>query len=108
MVAHHARVSAFGDGARVVEAAEVVPHLRDALLQAAVLRSFVLGEILCRVAAPVGEQEPAAGRHAITSLGQTPARLTARVAGRDGGQADAATRNDFELLAIGQAGRVAE
>ena len=55
MIARDARVSAFGDGARFVEAAEVMPDLRDALLQTAILGSFVFGEVLGRVAAPIGE-----------------------------------------------------
>src|SRR6185503_5839240 len=103
-----ARLRALGDGAGFAEIRQVVPDLRNAILEAFVLRSLAVGKILGRMAAPVGEQEAAAGRHAVAALGQAPARLGARVAGGEGGKVDAAGSDDLLLLEFGQAFAVTE
>src|SRR5574343_412771 len=99
MASHHLGVGCLGNVTCLVEMRKPVLNLADAVIHIVVVGPFTRDiEIIGCMPASVGQEEPTASRHAITSLGQPPAEFPTMIAGGAEAQVDAGALNDPNLF----------
>ena len=99
VLAHHARVGARGDGARLVKMGQEMPDALQRRLQPVELGPFAARfESRHRVQPPVGEQETAAGRHTEVAFRQSLADRVAVLATRAEADIDARALDQAALF----------